>query len=186
MVKTITPLPFFLLFCKTLTNNPTDRKKLKPPVEVTFRFTFATRVGKISKEVYLHVADIVHTSFDWEEWFPKGHWQSWLFCPETPGMLEAPSCTTHAWSASVTTSWLTAHIYLHLCVLWTPITPPGLPSSFQSVYFRFHKCHNQHKSYWNIYSECKRQHTVAWWQISWIHCMIIWSLSVKYTSLKQK
>lgn len=38
--------------------------------EVTF--WIAPQVGKISNGAYLHMADSVHTSFVWREWFPTG------------------------------------------------------------------------------------------------------------------
>lgn len=99
--------------------------------ELTFRI--ALQVGKISNRASLHIADNVHTSFVWREWFLLSHWQACLFCPRDSGDSEAPSCTTRASSAPVTASWLTAYIYLSFspfCVshcLSTILTPPATP-----------------------------------------------------------
>lgn len=40
---------------------------------------------------YLHMADSVHTSFVWREWFPQGCWQACLCCSETLGTVKHPA-----------------------------------------------------------------------------------------------
>lgn len=49
---------------------PPAHPATRPRGEVTF--WIAPQVGKISNGAYLHMADSVHTSFVWREWFPTG------------------------------------------------------------------------------------------------------------------
>lgn len=99
--------------------------------ELTFRI--ALQVGKISNRAYLHIADNVHTSFVWREWFLLSHWQACLFCPETPGTVKHPAVqlVLHLLLSQLA-GWPPTSISLSplFCVshcLSTLLTPPATP-----------------------------------------------------------
>lgn len=136
-----------------------------PEEEVTF--WIALQVGKISNWAYLHMADRVHTSFVWREWFPPGPLAGLSLLLWDPGDREAPSCTSCGSSAPVTASWLTAHIslwlYLSTCLLLSiPHSSFPLSSALEPSIFK-----NKFKLQHCMMSEQDIQQTVPLARLDW-------------------
>lgn len=114
--------------------------------ELTFRI--ALQVGKISNRASLHIADNVHTSFVWREWFLLSHWQACLFCPETPGTVKHPAVqlVLHLLLSQLA-GWPPTSISLSPLFVFLTVSQPSslhqqhLPLVFSFSRFRSHKPH---------------------------------------------